>query len=187
VPVKGGILVEDVMRESPAEEAGLLRGDIILSFDNVKFGDVGDLRNFVAEVAPGRKVKVRLLRDGKEKVLQVKIGELGGPGQARGGKDGGPSALEELGMQAKTMSPEEARQLGYDGLTGVLILSVERGGLAAKSHLRRGDLITGASKQPVKSAKQLRRLMEKAAPVGKILLDVQRGEQGYYVVLKLKK
>lgn len=189
VPKKVGVLIDDVAEGSPAADAGLRQGDILLSFDNVKFGDVGDLRNYVAAVAPGRKIKARLLRDGKELTLQIVIGELEGDLEASvtNMRSRKLSAIEKLGMKVKTLSDKEAAELGERGLRGVLVLLVERGGLAAESGLRRGDLITEAAKSEIKHAKQLKVILEQAKDKGKLLLRIRRGEHRMYMVLKLKK
>jgi serine protease Do len=71
-----GILVSDVSENSPAAEAGMKRGDIILEFDGKRVEDPVHLRNGVAHTEPGKKVPVKIWRKGKEMVLNVKIEEL---------------------------------------------------------------------------------------------------------------
>jgi serine protease Do len=71
-----GILVSDVSENSPAAEAGMKRGDIILEFDGKKVNDPVHLRHEVAHSEPGKKVPVKIWRKGKEMVLHVTIEEL---------------------------------------------------------------------------------------------------------------
>jgi len=71
-----GILVSDVSENSPAAEAGMMRGDIILEFDGKRMEDPVHLRNEVAHTEPGKKIPVKIWRKGKEMTLIVKIEEL---------------------------------------------------------------------------------------------------------------
>lgn len=69
-----GVLVEDVEEGSPADEAGIQMGDVILKVDNEEIWDVDDLR-YVIKKRPGKKVEIVILRGGKKKTLEVKLGK----------------------------------------------------------------------------------------------------------------
>ncbi|HEY9173833.1 MAG TPA: Do family serine endopeptidase, partial [Verrucomicrobiae bacterium] len=91
LPDNTGALIGDVTKDSPAEDAGLKEGDVIIEFNGKKVTDSRHLRLLVSQTAPGTKADVKLLRDGKEKNLTVKLGELPEGGLAR--SDGRPGGL----------------------------------------------------------------------------------------------
>ena len=70
-----GILVSETQADSPAEEAGIKQGDILIKLEGTALKDVNDLRNKIALTVPGTEVSVQLIREGKPVDLQVKIGE----------------------------------------------------------------------------------------------------------------
>ena len=73
---KDGLLVADVVPDSPAKKAGVEEGDILTEFDGKKISDPGDFRKQVAEAQPGKKVKLKVLREGKEKTLTAEVGAM---------------------------------------------------------------------------------------------------------------
>ena len=72
----GGVLVNSVARETPAENGGIVRGDIIVQFDGKKIPGSNQFQQMVADTAIGKTVSVKVIRDGAEKNLQIKIGRL---------------------------------------------------------------------------------------------------------------
>lgn len=139
VTVTEGVLVSDVQDNSPAKEAGFERGDIVVDYDGKSIRDVNHLRNTVAQTEINKKIKVKVLRDGKEKDLTVKIGEqpadlfAAGPGAAPSGKD--------LGMTVQNLTKELAKSLGIEEESGVIVTEVQPGSPAAMSEIREGDFI----------------------------------------------
>jgi serine protease Do len=99
-PENTGALVGDVTPHSPAADAGLKEGDVIVEFNNKKVTDSRHLRLMAAQTAPGTKVPVKILRDGKEQTFTVKLGELPTEGLAKAG--GRPDGLRR-GTQADAL------------------------------------------------------------------------------------
>ena len=139
VTVTEGVLVSDIQENSPAKEAGFERGDIVIEYDGKSIRDVNHLRNSVAQTEVGKKAKVKVLRDGKEKELIVKIGEqpsdlfAAGPGVAPAGKD--------FGMTVQNLTKELAKSMGIEENSGVIVTEVQPGSPAAVSDIREGDFI----------------------------------------------
>jgi serine protease Do len=151
--VDHGVVVERVMDASPADEAGLKRGDVIVEVAGKKMADAAELRRTVAGYSPGTEVELTIMRDEQRKTLTIKLAELpedlamGGP--QRPGPDGdgeveGHQTLRKLGIEkAQALSEVLAERLGLEKETeGVVIRDVRRGSAAAAEGLRPGVIIT---------------------------------------------
>jgi serine protease Do len=128
-----------------------------------------------------------VLRDGKEKSFSVTVGTLPVEAEAAAGPRGeGDSgdAMGKLGLAVQTLTPEVARQLGYQGQKGAIIGGTRPGSPAARAGLRRGDLVVEANRKPVTDVESLRTALTSAGD--SILLRIRRGEASLFVVLALK-
>jgi serine protease Do len=197
VKVNGGVLIANVGPQTPAAASGMQQGDVVLKFDGRPVKSSNELRNAVAAIKPGTKVPVEMLRDGKPMRLQVTVGEqpqdmraaIEGrppgeqgaepPGQGRGGRP-----EEALGMQVETLSPEVARRLGYEGMSGVIISNIAPGSPAGEAGLRRGSLIERVNRKPVTNVQEFRTEISKVASGKPILLLARFGAASQFVVIK---
>jgi serine protease Do len=182
VDVRKGALVAEVTPDSPASKAGIQQGDIILEMDGEEVENVPDLRNRIALTAPGTKTRFRILRDGRERNVSVEIGKLDPEMLASAG---GRSSIGELGISVSDMSEEQARSLGYEGESGVLITAVESDGPAARAGLRRGMLIRQANRRTVSSTDEFRQALRAGDP-NLVLLLVQDNQGTRYVTIRLR-
>ena len=184
VTVTEGVLVSDIQDNSPAKEAGFERGDIVVEYEGKPIRDVNHLRNTVAQTEAGKKVKVKVLRDGKEKELTVKIGEqpadlfAAGPGVAPDTKD--------LGMTVQNLTKELAKSLGIEEDSGVIVSEVQPGSPAAMSDIREGDLIKEINRRKVTNVTEFRKALSEGDKEKGILMLVKRGEFSRYVIIKTK-
>jgi serine protease Do len=176
-----GVLVGRVMEGEPAEKAGLKNGDVILELDGETIEDTRDLLNTVARLAPNRKVKVTVMRDGELQDFHVTLGER--PAE---GKFAQKSTVEDrLGLTVQEVTPELAKQLGLETSEGVLISNVKSGSPAAEAGLRRGDIIHEMEHQAVRSVESYREILAKLEK-DSILLWIQRGKVRRYIVVHLE-
>ncbi|HSW64169.1 MAG TPA: DegQ family serine endoprotease [Dissulfurispiraceae bacterium] len=164
-----GALVGDVTDGSPAEKAGLRRGDVITDFNGKEVADPSSLRNAVASTSPGKDVTVKYIRDGKAQSTTVRIAELPSDLQAR---SAGKSTGGLKGVSVQNITPEIRRSLDLPKrVQGVIVTDVEDG-TPADDVLARGDVIMQVNRIDIKNAKEY----EAAAAKGK-------GKQGTLLVV----
>ncbi len=176
-----GALVADVVAGSPAEAAGIKRGDIIVSFDGKEIKNSTDLPVRVAETPLGETVTVRVLREGKETDLSVKVSEMPeGKFAALAG-----SRESSLGLAVKDITPELRRQLGIREKSGIIVIDVASGSPAEDAGLQAGDVIKEVNRKPVKSVKDYVTLIAKAREDEPLLLLIQRGNQTIFVAIPM--
>jgi len=178
-----GALISEVSKNSPADKGGLKQGDVIMALDGTDIKDVADLRNKVAMIAPGAKVDVTVMREGKERKIGISIGEqpedFAQPAAAHG--DG---SLQNMGLSLQNLTEELAGQFGYDEDQGVLIVEVEPDSPAEQAGLKAGQLIEEVNKQRVHNLKDLRTVLDQSKSTDKVLLRIRAGEYSQYVVLR---
>jgi len=139
-----GVLVASVAPGTPAEDAGLKTGDVIVAFDGNDVSDTSQLRNLVARTPVGRRVKLKIVRDKNPREFTVEIGEQ--PEKVLVSADDS-ELLNQLGFTVQDLTEELAYQLGYKGQEGVIVADVEPDSDAGQAGLRRGTLIRQVSAQ----------------------------------------
>jgi serine protease Do len=170
-----GVLVGDVTSGAPAAAAGLQRGDVILDLNGQKIEDGNQLRMRVSMTAPGTIVKMRVLHDGSEKTVAVKLAEMpanvgGAVEKSEEGGGGAASALEGVSVEAS-----KGR--------GVTVTDVEQGSPAAMAGLREGDTILEVNRASVSSVTDFDKAMRNVSN-GATLLLVKRGDNTFYVAVQ---
>ncbi|PIX59518.1 MAG: hypothetical protein COZ47_12110 [Lysobacterales bacterium CG_4_10_14_3_um_filter_64_11] len=183
-----GALVSSVTPGSAAEKAGVKVGDVILSFNGIEILQSSDLPPMVGNTAPASKVKLRVLRDGKERELNAVLGEVpSDQSSASTGAGGGDKASAGvLGLVVQTPSAEEREQLGLAANEGVLIARVV-GDAARRAGLREGDVILRVGRTAVASAKAFSDAIAEAGDSEAVMLLVRRGEQTQFVAIAPRK
>jgi Do/DeqQ family serine protease len=145
-----GILVGQVIPNSPAEKGGLTRGDVIHSFDGIPIRGVSDFRMLVAESRVGKKVTVDFTRDGERKKATVVLVER--PDVVTAGEERAePETWLGLQVVDPAEEPEVVRTLGLVGHPGVLVYSVEPGSAAWRGGIRVGDLIQEIGEKTIRN------------------------------------
>ncbi|MEM7391312.1 MAG: DegQ family serine endoprotease, partial [Verrucomicrobiota bacterium] len=143
-----GILVAQIGEDSPAEQAGVEMGDVILELNGQPVENVSTFRNDIAATRPGTDVELLILRDGSETSLNVEIGSMEkGHSLARSEND----RLKQLGFSVEAITPQVAQRLGERSEAGVLIDAVEPGSVAAAAGLRPGQLIRSVNRREVRN------------------------------------
>lgn len=175
-----GILIAQVSKGSPAEKSGLKVGDIIVSYQGANVSEVGDFRNRVSLTAPGSRVTMGLIRNGKKKQLSVIIGNLE---KASVVAQSTTESADELGIVVQTITPELAEQFDAKSGEGVVITDVKQGSLAAMAGIRPGVVILQVNKQVVNSASSFKRAVKQSDNDKRVLLLINDHGVPRYVVL----
>jgi serine protease Do len=179
----GGVLIGDVSANTPAANAGLKKGDVIVKLNGQAESDSNDLRNTISQMSPGTQVKLDIWRDGKVEPFTVTLGEL--PKDKETAESSEDSSSGEIqGIDVQDLSPEISQQLNLpSGTHGVVVTSVDPASAAAAAGINRGDLIQEINHKPVNSASQYKQLMSSAG-TQPILLLINRGGITSYVVVE---
>jgi serine protease Do len=183
-----GALVAGVMKGSPAEKADLRAGDVVVAVNGKKVETFNQMSRFVAFVPPGTKANLTVIRDGKQRALEVTVGqrpEDEGDSDASGESGSGeetPSGKDRLGVSVQPPGPR-AQRLGLEG--GVQIAELDPEGPAAHAGARPGDIIVELQRQPIRSVKDYSAAVGALRPGDMALLRLQRENASIYVAVRV--
>ena len=174
-----GALVAKVLPDTPAERAGLQSGDVIVEFDKLPVEQADDLPMIVARTPVGKEVGVRVLREGDEKTLTVRIGRLAERKAVAAAEQQG----SELGLTVQELTPATAKRLSMDQGEGILVTAVKPGSPADEAGLQQGDVILEVNRTPVDTLAAYDRALKKTEK-GHALFLVKRGEMTRFFAAK---
>jgi serine protease Do len=181
LPNAGGVLISDVMKDSPAEAAGMRPGDVIVEFTGAEIKEVVDLQRRVAAVEPGKPAALTVIRDRRPTRLAVRIGEQ----PTDEVQVAAVPREERLGLTVEPLTAEAAERFNLSARTGVVVTAVKPGSAGADAGIRPGDAILEVNRRPVTSVESFRDLVSAVKPGDVVPVYVQRGGGGNeYVVLK---
>ncbi len=153
LPGPTGAIIQDFNDDSPAEKAGMQRGDVIVAVDGTLVQRVGQLQRTVASYEPGERAKIKVIRYGKEMTFDVKLAEANVPQPAPAITEVTPRQGNRLiGIQVLDLTPDLARQAGfqdYGNVQGALVTNTMRFGPAWNAELIPGYLIQSVNGKPV--------------------------------------
>jgi serine protease Do len=174
-----GALVAEVMEDTPAQQGGMERGDIIISFDGKEVETPNELQRIVAGTPPDKKVKVKVIRNGKPETLTVKVGTM--PEEVT---EKEKAITTDLGLTVQTLTPDLAEQFNWSrDEKGVLITGVDPSGAGAEAGLRRGDLIKEIDRQEIETTEDYTRILGKTKKGESVLFLIKRGTRTFYTTL----
>lgn len=183
LPDARGALVNTVVAGGPAARAGIEPGDVIRSVDGLDIVQPAELPPLIGSKAPGTKVRLGVIREGRLRTIEVTLSQLdAGPAAAAdaapgAGRDrGAQSASNPLGITGRDLDAAQRRQFGLDADEGVLIAGVARGA-AASAGIAQGDVILRVGRTPVGTAAALDRALQGVKPGDTVMLLV-RGRGG---------
>jgi serine protease Do len=182
VPDAGGVLVNHVLPDSPAQRAGLRRGDVVRSFDGHKIEDQEALIDRVGKTAPGRKVLVSVYRDGAPLDLPLVTEEMPAEDDDAGSPPQGGKPESRLGARWAAATASLADRWGFPAdEKGVVVLRVEPGGAADEAGLSEGDLLVSVNKIKTPDLAAFRRALDKLDHKQGLLFDVNRRGRWLYL------
>lgn len=172
-----GALVAEVNDKSPAEKAGIKRGDVIVAYDGKNVDESASLPALVASSAVGKTVPVEILRDGKSQTLNVTVAKLKDESVALVGKH----EKSNWGLSLRELRPQERSRMGLKDRDGVLIENVVPDSPAADAGVQPGDIILQVNRVSVDSVDAVKAEVGKAKTDKPLLLLLRRadGNTGY--------
>lgn len=188
-PGTEGALVGQVQPSSPSDKAGMLQGDIVVSFNGEKIKDVNHLRNIVADTTPGTAVPVIVYREGKQQRLTVTIEELSQKEAENGGGESDEgSVVSTLGITIVNLTPDIARRLGSKRRSGAVVVSVQPNSIADDAGLLSRDIIVSVNGKEITSAKQFAEAVtEESVNNGRgVRLVVESRGMERFIIMKAK-
>ncbi|MBA4371279.1 MAG: hypothetical protein C0402_00275 [Thermodesulfovibrio sp.] len=177
-----GILVSDAVENSPAEKAGIKRGDIIIEYDGKRTAEPYQLRNMVANTSPGEEHVLTILRDGIRQSVKVIIGDV--PSDQQGEPGDYQNALKGIGVQEIT--PELAKKMNIPvRIKGVVINDIGDN-VPASGVLIQGDVIQEINRKKISSLKEYQEIASKLKKDEDLLVLIFRNGASTFVTLSVK-
>ena len=182
-----GVLVGDVVKDSPAEKSGIKRGDIITKVNNEEVDSPGELQDKIGSIEIGEKANIEVVRDGKETSFVVRIDEM-----PTVDEEGSELSKEKVfsvqtGLKVQMVTPEIAKEVGLPWVKGLAITEVISGSSADDMGLQPGDIILEANRVEVSTVDEWEKVISKLEPGDTLLLLVFRSGHTYYVPIKVEK
>jgi serine protease Do len=179
--VPTGALVADVAKGGPAAQAGIKRGDVVLTYRGKDIADASTLRNAVAATPIGQEVQVTVMRSGQKQVLTATVRSLEEATTAL------LSAMKErLGVAVRPVTTQEEERYGLESQQGVTITWLEPRGSLERAGLEVRDILLAIDDQPIENVERLSELAAALQPEQQITvlaLDHRSGNTGYVQVV----
>jgi len=180
-----GALISDVKEDSPAEQAGLRQGDVIIQYDSIPVEDGVALQRLVTKTPVGTKVSLKVIRDGQEREMTVRIGEQ--PDETKVAKKVERAETDTAlsGFAVEDLDQETAKELGLSDKRGVVVTRVAPDSGAEKAGLMPGDVIREINRQPIKSVKDFEKASSDVKKGGNVLILVTRRGNSLFLSAKV--
>ncbi|WP_435550494.1 Do family serine endopeptidase [Desulfobacterium sp. N47] len=181
--IKGGkgVLVSDIIPGDPADKAGIKAKDIITEINGQKIDSSRTLLKIIAGMGVGKNVKIKILRDGKEKMFNVEIAKRMDE-KIASNRNSTKNEADEIGIRVANLSPEMARRYDISEKEGVIVVAVDSEGKAAEAGIVPGDIIKEINHQPVKSVREYAELLKKIQKNKPFNMFLWRDKVGYILV-----
>lgn len=175
-----GAFVADVMENSPAEKAGIKRGDLIIAYGGKKVKDSDTLPRLVAVTEIGKKARIVLIRDKKQMEVDVVVGEL----QDEALKAKKTEVQKDIGLVVQDITAEVAKHLNLKDKRGVIVTDVIPGSPAQDADIRSGDIIKEIGRRPVRSVAEFKDALKRSNIKEGIVILIQRENTTFYAVIR---
>lgn len=189
LPKPEGVLVNDVLPDSPAQAAGIKSGDVILAVNGKEVDAANEIQMLIAEMKPGDAVTLTIFRDGKTISKKVTLTEISQKDLASGDENiqpestgpdqSGRTDIAKLGITIQPLDEKTMKEAGTDH--GVLVASVTPGGPAADRTLLKNDIITAVDHQKISSPKDFADILKDKKEGDAIMLRVLSKQGNSYI------
>ena len=179
----GGVLIGDVSPDTPAAQAGLKKGDVILQVNGQPVNAPNQLQVQISQFAPGTPIKLQIWHNGASENVSLKLAELSEHDDQQASSETGGAALE--GVQVQDLTSDISQELNLPtGTHGVVVTSVDPSSPAAAAQppLRRGDVIQEINHKPINGTSDYQQALAGADKQPVLILVNHGGVTGYVVV-----
>ena len=180
---RDGALISNVANSSPADNAGLITGDVILEFNDVSINNSSHLKNVVSSSEPGKRYKVDIIRDGRRKSIYVKLGELPNEPQMAFMETEKSSTLG-ITVQDLNNSLRKHYNLSADD-DCVVVTEMDNNSEAFRSGIREGDIIIRVGTNNVRDSNDFKDLIRTSSRQNTVLLLVKREDVSRFYALEI--
>lgn len=177
-----GALLTRVSPDSPAQKAGLKPGDIILQYNEVQIMRASDLLNLLNRAKPSDSFRAQIQRNGKQMTISGKLTYAPNDVRAQGGDQQNDEV--QLGLRLRNLTADEQAEIAVDNKTGILVTTVDPTGLAARSGLLAGDVITNFHQKPIKKVTDFSSAISSLPKKGVVTIEIIR--QGIPAIIGLR-
>ena len=179
-----GAIITQVIKDSPAEDAGVKEKDVIVSVDGEKVNDSSNLKNLISSGRPNDKTKLTVIRDGHEKKLTVTLGLRPGEKELAETFRFGEKMFDLLGLRVETYESEEGKFSNTK--KGVRVIEIKPGSPADDENIQRGDFIVEIGKSNISDKNDYDFEMAEYLEGDTIMLRVIRGGNPLYIAFEIK-
>ena len=179
-----GAIITQVIKDSPAEEAGVKEKDVIVSVDGEKINDSSNLKNIISSGRPNDKTKLTVIRDGHEKNLTVTLGLRPGEKELAETFRFGEKMFDLLGLRVETYESEEGAFANTK--KGVRVIEIKPGSPADDENIQRGDFIVEIGKSNISDKNDYDAELEEYSEGETIMLRIIRGGSPLYIAFEIK-
>ncbi len=178
-----GVIISKVQKDSPAEKYGLKDEDVVLRFNGKEVDNSTELSTWIAGSSPDAKIVLTILRNGKTKDIEVKLGELTPDKQNLAE---GSSQFDKIGLEVSNITNDLAQKYNIpDGMKGVVITAVNPRGIAAANGLKEGDVVVKLNRSVIESVNQFTSVLNDIDAGDTVLFYVQRGNANLFIAFQM--
>jgi len=183
---RNGAIISQVIKNSPAEDAGVEEQDVIIAVDGVKVADSSNLKNLISSGRPDDKTKLTVIRDGHERNLIVTLGTRPGEKELAETFGYGEKLFDVLGLRVETLKNVDGKELRADFPNGVKVVDIKKGSPAYDNNINRGDIITEVSKSIIKNENDYESELDAFSEGDTIMLRIIRNGSPLYVAFEIE-
>ncbi|MBD3286959.1 Do family serine endopeptidase [candidate division WOR-3 bacterium] len=184
--VEGGVLIADVLDDTPADNAGLRSGDVVLKINDAKVKDMENFRERIASFSPGSTVELGVWRAGDRKSIKVRLDEYPEEPFVASGQAPSRESEEPFGVNIRTLTTSERHSLRLSA--GVLVEDVRSNSTAARAGIKPGDVILKLNDRMVTDAATFFFIVDQieASDLDVVLIQIYREGRRFFVTLKVE-